>query len=468
MKIAILIGLALAWSGTARAQLALQTCDGTPAATVQSTYNLGSVAAGTALSAHLCAQNNGTNPVTIALVGGSSDGFSVTTDTLPYTIAPSNSLEFTVSFYEPPAAAPGTYSTNLTLTLQTGTSLSVFLLATLVAPQPAATVTPASPCTAAGSNGFTFGTLQNGAPHTCSFSVSNGNAQPLTISNISIAGAFQGSQAPTPLTLAPGQATMVVIGITPACGTSGILNGTLTINTNIYALTGQNVDPPLPTPTLALDTSSIGSGEQHMLTMSLPSPAVCSATGNINLTFMAAKNLPVTDDTSIVFLAGSTRSLQFSASPGATSVTIAGQPSAAFQTGTTAGTITFSVSGIPGANQPSISFAIAPAPISIETATASNQITGQLDVAVIGYDNTYSAGPMTFTFFDANNKMIGSPVTADFASNFQSYFAMYTSGSSFLARMSFQVQGNALTVATVTATLNNNAGPAQTGTLTFQ
>jgi hypothetical protein len=75
---------------------------------------------------------------------------------------------------------------------------------------------------------------------------------------------------------------------------------------------------------------------------------------------------------------------------------------------------------------------------------------------------------MTFTFFDASNNMIGSPITANFASNFQSYFAMYTSGSSFLANMSFQVQGNALLVATVAVTLTNSAGQVQTGTLTFQ
>jgi hypothetical protein len=202
--------------------------------------------------------------------------------------------------------------------------------------------------------------------------------------------------------------------------------------------------------------------------MSLATPAACAGTGNVNLAFKPAAGIPVSDDTSIVFLAGSTRSLQFSATPGSSSLTIAGQPSATFQTGTTAGTITFTVSGIPGATEPSISFAIAPAPIVIETAAASNQITGQLDIEVVGYDNTYSAGPMTFTFYDANNNVIGSPVTADFTSNFESYFAMYTSGSSFLARFSFQVQGNAALVTTVAATLNNHAGQVQTGTLTFQ
>ena len=45
------------------------------------------------------------------------------------------------------------------------------------------------------------------------------------------------------------------IQITPPCGT-GLVTGTLIVNTNIYALTGSGVDPPLPKPVLALDSSS--------------------------------------------------------------------------------------------------------------------------------------------------------------------------------------------------------------------
>jgi hypothetical protein len=93
---------------------------------------------------------------------------------------------------------------------------------------------------------------------------------------------------------------------------------------------------------------------------------------------------------------------------------------------------------------------------------------GELDVQVIGYDNTYSAGAMQFTFFDAKGNAIGAPVNADFTSNFKTYFATQTSGSAFLFRVSFPVQGDQTQVATVKATLTNTAGPVQTGTLTFQ
>jgi hypothetical protein len=460
MKAAMLAAFALAVPTTARAQLILQSFNGTTGTPVGSTYNFGSVASGSVEDVVFRAVNTGNSAVVIDTLALSGFGFSLTAvnGTLPYTVAPENFLAFTVRFSAGPPAA---YSAGLLVE-----SISVLLLADSIA---GPTVTFFPPCAPAGSNGVNFGTLLNGSLHLCNFSVTNGNSQPLVISNISVAGSFQASlvQA-TPLTLAPGQGTDLEIEITPKCGTSEVLNGMLTVNTSSYALTGQNVDPPLPTPVLTLDASVIGSGEQHALTVSLPSPAACPASGNVNLLFTPAPNLPVTDDTSIVFLSGSRRSLQFSATPGSSSITIAGQSSATFQTGTTAGTIAFTISGIPGESPPGISFPIAPAPISIETAAASNQVTGQLNIELVGFDNTYSAGAMTFTFFDANNNMIGAPVTANFASNFQTYFAMYSSGSSFLANISFPVQGNALVVATVTVTLNNNAGQAQTGTLTFQ
>jgi hypothetical protein len=43
---------------------------------------------------------------------------------------------------------------------------------------------------------------------------------------------------------------------------------------------------------------------------------------------------------------------------------------------------------------------------------------GQLNIEVVGFDNTYSAGPMTFTFFDTTGKPIGSPVSVDFTAQF--------------------------------------------------
>ena len=455
MRFVMLMALAL----TASAQLALESFNGSTETPVGATYSFGNVSSGGSENVIFHARNTGNSAIVINSITLSGAGFALASvnGTLPYTVAPENFLAFTVRFS---AGAPASYSAGLLVE-----GISVVLLATSVA---GPTITFFPPCALAGPNGVDFGTLVNGSLRSCTFAVSNGNTQPITISNLAVTGAFQASPVQsTPLTLTPGQVIMFAIQITPACGT-GAVTGALTVNTSSYALTGQGVDPPMPKTVLTLDAASIGSGEQHALTMSLASPAICAASGNVNLVFTPAKNPAVTGDSSIVFLSGSTRSLQFSASAGSSNVTIGGQSSATFQTGTTAGTLAFTATGIQVSGSPTISFTIAPAVISIENVTASNQIAGQLDVAVTGYDNTYSAGAMTFTFFDATNKMIGSPVTANFASSFLSYFAMYTSGSTFLARISFPVQGNALLVSTVAVTLTNSAGQTQTGTLTFQ
>ena len=455
MKLLLLI----VFPAAMHAQLTLASFNGTTETPVGATYSFGSIASGSTQNVRFRTHNTGNSAVVIDTLTLSGFGFSIAAvnGTLPYTIAPANFLEFTVQFS---AGAPASYSAGLLVE-----SISVLLLGNSVA---APTVTFFPPCAPAGTNSVNFGTLQNGSLHLCDFTVSNANGQPMNISNISVTGAFQGSQIPaTPLALAAGQATAFAIEIAPPCGT-GAVNGTLTVNTNSYSLTGQGADPPLPRPVLALDSPIVASGQQRSLTMTLPSPAVCAAKGNVNLKFVPAAHLPVSDDASIAFLSGSTRSLQFSATAGLAAVTIGGQSSATFQTGTTAGTITFTVTGFPLAGDPTVSFVLAPAAIVIETSTASNQIAGQLDIAVVGFDNTYSAGAMTFTFFDTNGNAIGSAVSANFTSNFQSYFAAQTAGSSFLARVSFPVQGSASTVAKVAATLSNSAGAAQTGTLTFQ
>jgi hypothetical protein len=456
----------IAFSLAARAQLALVTCDNTPAAPVQSTYSFGSVAVGTSEMIDFCVVNNGTTNATIAVITLSGAGFSFAAGTtapagfllVPGEASPVLEVVFT------PSATLATYSASLVITPTSGNPITVVFLATAVA---APTVSFEPPCSLAGANTVNFGTLVNGSQHGCNFSILNGNAQPLVISTIAVTGAFQGAQMPaTPLTLAPGQATDFAIDIAPACGTTSV-SGKLTINSTAYTLTGAPADPPLPAATLSVNGSA-ASGQQDSVSLSIATPAACAAKGNVNLEFTPAAKLPVSDDASIVFLAGSTRSLPFSVAAGSSSVLINGQPSAAFQTGTTAGTITFSVGGIPTASTAPLSITIPPAPISIETAAASNQITGQLDIEIVGFDNTYSAGPMSFTFADSNGKQIGAAVTADFTSNFSSYFSAHMAGSAFLIRISFPVTGNASVVATVAASLNNSAGPAQTGTLAFQ
>jgi hypothetical protein len=454
--------LALLAPLAAHAQLALFTFDGTTETPVQSVYNFGSVAPGDNQDIRFRARDTGTSAVILTKLSAGGAGFGIVgAPSLPFTIAPGNFLEFLVRFS---AALPASYSASLQVN-----SSSVFLLASVV-PAPALTVFPV--CTVDYSaNKIDFGNVQNQTLRLCNFSLQNLSAQPLVVSTLSVSGdlALQAAaNLKTPFTLAASQAVTFTIQITPACGASSFL-GTLNVNTRHYPLAGTSFDPPLPKPVLSFDQGVFKSGEQHTLTMSLPSAAICAAKGGyVNLVFTPGIN-SVTDDRSVVFLSGSTNSLPFSVSAGSTQISINGQSSVVFQTGTTEGAITFTVTGVPTSSDPRTVLTIAPAAIAIDTATASNQRLGNLDIEIIGFDNTYTAGAMSFVFFDTAGNTIGpGAVAADFTPAFKTYFASQQSGSTFLMRVSFPVTGNQTKVAGVEATLTNAAGPAKTGRLTFQ
>jgi hypothetical protein len=150
---------------------------------------------------------------------------------------------------------------------------------------------------------------------------------------------------------------------------------------------------------------------------------------------------------------------------GAQTATYKGQSAIAFQTGTTAGTLTFKLDLV---NTPSYSqdFTILPATIHLTSATAVRQ-NPNLVVTVNGYDNTYSAGQLSFTFYDLSGKLI-SPVTVNAAISFQQYFSTNNqAGGAFALQASFPVQGDVTQVGSVAIGLTNSQGQTNT-TQTFQ
>jgi hypothetical protein len=198
--------------------------------------------------------------------------------------------------------------------------------------------------------------------------------------------------------------------------------------------------------------------------MRLPTAASSSASGNVNLAFLPDTAL-VTDDPTVMFLATGTRSLPFSVTQGSTLISIGGQTSAVFQTGTTSGRIRFTLSGASTAGDATTTLTIPAAPISIDTATATRR-TGDLDIQVSGFDNTYSAGVMTFTFSDVSGHAL-APIRADFTKDFRTFFTKAPAGSMFQVRVSFPVTGDPSGIDSVDVQLTNSAG-VKTQHLTFQ
>jgi len=437
------------------AQIALFSFDGSTESAVGATYSYGTVSGGDVKDVRFRARNGGTSSVDITTLTISGSGFSrsALNGVVPSTLAPGNFLEFTIRFS---AGLPAQYSANLQVN-----GISVLLLATSV---PAPVLTIFKPCLPGANGEIDLPGIAIGSSGGCEFTLQNQSSQNMVISTLAVTGdpAFQGPANLTmPATLKPNDAITFSIQFKPVCGQLDYA-ASLNVNGRISPLAGIGLTPPLPTPLLSFDTNTLASGEQHIISMTLPNPAACATTGYLNLEFAG-----VTQDASVFFLSGSTRALPFSVKANDTQVSINGKPSAMFQTGTTAGTLIFSLAAnISG--DASVRMTVAPAPITIETASASNQRTGELDVEVVGFDNTYSAGGMSFTFFDAGGKPIGPAISADFSSNFKTFYSSATAGSSFLMRVSFPVMGDQTQVAKVQVTLTNSAGQTQTGSLTFQ
>ncbi len=58
----------------------------------------------------------------------------------------------------------------------------------------------------------------------------------------------------------------------------------------------------------------------------------------------------------------------------------------------------------------------------IDSTSASKERAGFLDITIIGADNTYSTGAMSFAFLDTSGNAIGGAASADFTSTFKTYF----------------------------------------------
>jgi hypothetical protein len=136
-----------------------------------------------------------------------------------------------------------------------------------------------------------------------------------------------------------------------------------------------------------------------------------------------------------------------------------------FQTGTTAGVLTFTAQVGGASDQRSVTIAgVAP---GISTAQGVRSA-GAVEVRIAGFDNTRSLGALSFTFYDAaGNPIAPGAIRTDAAADFAKYFAASDLGGVFLLRAVFPVTGDAALVASCEATLANSAGSSKTQRTSF-
>src|SRR5581483_599112 len=162
----------------------------------------------------------------------------------------------------------------------------------------------------------------------------------VSVPSISVSGAgFAISGAnPAPVSIQPGaSATFRVVF---SGSTTGNYSGTLSIGSRSFSMVAQSITSSLPTPSLTIDQQPLLSQQQAHVTVQLASAASIAEIGTLTMSF-APSIINITDDPAIQFVATGGRQLQVTVANGAQVATYNGQSAITFQTGTTAGTITF-------------------------------------------------------------------------------------------------------------------------------
>ncbi|MEP6963513.1 MAG: hypothetical protein ABI995_15640, partial [Acidobacteriota bacterium] len=116
-------------------------------------------------------------------------------------------------------------------------------------------------------------------------------------------------------------------------------------------------------------------------------------------------------------------------------------------------------------NDPNVTIAIPPASIAIDQVTAA-RITDQITVTLAGFDNTFTAGSMSFSFFDRNGQLYGSNIPADFTAAFRTFFTS-TGASVFRTVLTFPASGDLASITGVEAELKNSAGTTRSSRISF-
>jgi hypothetical protein len=461
----------------------LSTVQGGVVTPVQA-YDFGSVALASVADIDFRLTNTGPSSVYLTSLGFSgayATDFSIvcslspdlcgaaSTQQLPIKINATGTLDFTVQF-EPFQQG----SVNANMNIAAGNTLLVILGGTGV--QGLTLLWNGQPLGAGQT--VSFGEVQVGASLTIALSLTNDTLAPLTAPAIPAltGGSFSlsGSALAAP-TVAPGASAELDAIFTPTA--TGPQQATLTVGLNTYPLEGTGVAPPppvFPAASLQLTPATLASAQQGALSVNLAQASASAGSGTVTLTFQSAVS-GVSDDPSVVFADG-TRSAAFAVTEGASIGEFTGGPTVSFHAGTTAGTLTFTVTL--GSNTAQANVTIPAAVIGIDAAVPARNVAcdpalvyctaTNIELQVNGWDNTRSASQLVFNFFDSAGKPIApGNITVNAAAAFQSYFPGSNLGGVFGLTAFFPVTGDADDVVAAVVQLTNSVGTAQSQQIAF-
>lgn len=419
-------------------------------------FEMGATYPGETLTAAFRLRNaSATAEATVAHLDVAGDGFELAAPPRPITLQPRAAVDFTVRFK---STRTGAYSAPLVCD-----GISVFLVAS-VAPWLTYRVDSDAGFLPL-SGAVDFGDVQSGKAGVRNFSVQNQMGVPLMIPalNVSGPGFLLTGRSPSGLVLQPSETTAFEVTFRAEYGVAaGVRAGSLLIGDRTYELRAAVVAPPPAKLRMSIDLPEPGSARQGMVMLTGEEALPYAIEGTLAVAFEASAAGAV--DPAICFSNGD-RTTRFTIAPGTTEARFSGQAGAVFQTGSTAGTLTFSATG--GVSVEPRPVIIAPAAVGV-TAARATRTWGGIEVVITGFDNTRTAGPMRFTLFDAaGNAVAPGSISVDASAAFASYFNTPSAGGAFNLKAVFPVTGDASKIAAFEAAIVNASGAAVTPRTSF-
>jgi hypothetical protein len=443
---------ALTGTGVASAQFSLyQVSDGADLP-VGTQFSFGSVYPNAQDKVTFGILNTTSQTQTVTVLSVSGAGFSIDA-AAPMMVKAGASVQFDITFE---GAAAGPYSGTL---VTPGISVALTANVTAGLTYEEQTASGTSSLAAAAVN---FGGVQVGSNATLNFLAVNQTTAALTVDPISVAPGDYALLGPSPggTVLEPQASVHFSIEFTPTA--PGVRSAMLSIGSRQFTLTGTGISAPLPTPELSVTLGEAQSAQQGSVSVSFAAGAQAAGSGTVTLSFEALT--PGALDPGIVFATGG-RTANFTFNQGDTAASFGGAGSAAFQTGSTAGALTLAAQIGGSVSQQNL--IIAPAIIGVAAATGARQTSG-LTVNVTGFDNTRTAGLLSFTFYDSTGGIIPpGAISVDSSVAFGSYFAGSGDGGQFALGAYFPVSGNPSQVSGFSVQLVNSAGTATTAHVNY-
>lgn len=442
--------LACFGTGCVSAQLQLFYVQPGYEALITQQYSFGKCSVCNSADVQFRLRNTGTDSTPLTILSVDPPFSIVNGPQLPQTVAANGAVDFTVHFAPTDTVS---YSANL---VADGVSLVLVGSGT-----PGLTISasggPAAAAQLTAGAAIDFGTVEPGATAARQVVITNPSQQTVSLFPPQLVSGtvFQLKAGALPGTLDPGASITLEVDFTPTA--SGPQQDALEINQCSIPLTGAGAGVSAGQLAVGINIASAASSEQGTLTVSLPSSAQMAATGQAQIVFHPGSP-DFNADNGIVFLSTGTQSATFTVNPGDTA-------SLAFQTGTTAGDIVFTVAM--GDSTQTQTLTIPPAVAGIDSSQAQRTSAG-LDLVINAFDNTRSASNMTFTFFDQSGATLTpGAITVNSVAAFQQYFYSSNEGGVFSMHAFFPVTGSPAQVDSVEVQIVNVAGTAKTARLLF-